>query len=819
MAIIQISKLQQRSGNLVDLPQLDDAEFGWATDSGQLYIGKGSPAENIEVLTSYSNISFSQITDSGGNIFVSAAQDGQILAFDGDQWVNRGGASGGLLDLGSISNVKIGGGATGYVLETDGLGSLSWTSKGTLRTNIVNLTPITTTGSIATTVVSAGSFVIGRAYSINSTGTTTDWFVAGALSDAPGTVFVAKTIGAGDGTADLTTLTVTNVTSGVLTVNTYIIGASIGTGVYIAALGSGSGGIGTYYLSEPLTVLSESIAGALVMTVANTTPYVNAMQVTVSGAAGTNTSIVNGQSFFIRVDANFSAPTLSAGSGNVSFFSDPTLLTPIDGTGLVYTANGVATTALASGTITAAGSDKSIQYNQGSILQGSPAFTFDYLTNQFTVSGNANVGNLSSYRLFSNVATGVTPITVVSTTRVPNLNVSYANVSDYVVTTAQSTGTFYPTFVNGSTTANYALGSNSSLSFNAATGTLSSTLLTGTLTTAAQPNVTSTGTLTSLIVTGTATAGNLTTGGTLSVTGNANVGNLGTTGLVVATGNVTGGNLVTGGALAVTGNANVGNLGTSGLVVATGNVTGGNLVTGGALAVTGNANVGNLGASAGVFTGTLSVTGNANVGNLGTSGLVVATGNISGGNVNAGNLLTANYLTGTLTTAAQPNITSVGTLSSLTTTIITSGATATAGTITGNWALAAGSKLNATYADLAEYYEADATYDPGTVLMFGGDKEVTLASDATNKVAGVVSTNPAYLMNSLCPGAYTAAIALQGRAPCRVRGTIRKGDMLIAGGDGFARPSASPLMGTVIGKSLEDFNGVSGIIECAVGRL
>ena len=763
MAIIQISKLQQRSGNLVDLPQLDDAEFGWATDSGQLYIGKGSPAENIEVLTSYSNISFSQITDSGGNIFVSAAQDGQILAFDGDQWVNRGGASGGLLDLGSISNVKIGGGATGYVLETDGLGSLSWTSKGTLRTNIVNLTPITTTGSIATTVVSAGSFVIGRAYSINSTGTTTDWFVAGALSDAPGTVFVAKTIGAGDGTADLTTLTVTNVTSGVLTVNTYIIGASIGTGVYIAALGSGSGGIGTYYLSEPLTVLSESIAGALVMTVANTTPYVNAMQVTVSGAAGTNTSIVNGQSFFIRVDANFSAPTLSAGSGNVSFFSDPTLLTPIDGTGLVYTANGVATTALASGTITAAGSDKSIQYNQGSILQGSPAFTFDYLTNQFTVSGNANVGNLSSYRLFSNVATGVTPITVVSTTRVPNLNVSYANVSDYVVTTAQSTGTFYPTFVNGSTTANYALGSNSSLSFNAATGTLSSTLLTGTLTTAAQPNVTSTGTLTSLIVTGTATAGNLTTGGTLSVTGNANVGNLGTTGLVVATGNVTGGNLVTGGALAVT--------------------------------------------------------GNANVGNLGTSGLVVATGNISGGNVNAGNLLTANYLTGTLTTAAQPNITSVGTLSSLTTTIITSGATATAGTITGNWALAAGSKLNATYADLAEYYEADATYDPGTVLMFGGDKEVTLASDATNKVAGVVSTNPAYLMNSLCPGAYTAAIALQGRAPCRVRGTIRKGDMLIAGGDGFARPSASPLMGTVIGKSLEDFNGVSGIIECAVGRL
>ena len=93
---------------------------------------------------------------------------------------------------------------------------------------------------------------------------------------------------------------------------------------------------------------------------------------------------------------------------------------------------------------------------------------------------------------------------------------------------------------------------------------VSANFFTGTLTTAAQPNITSVGTLTSLDVTGNIAGGNLTT-----------------TGLVSATGNVSGGNLTTGGALSVTGNANVGNLGTGGLIIATGNISGGNLSTAG----------------------------------------------------------------------------------------------------------------------------------------------------------------------------------------------------------------------------------------------
>jgi hypothetical protein len=130
-----------------------------------------------------------------------------------------------------------------------------------------------------------------------------------------------------------------------------------------------------------------------------------------------------------------------------------------------------------------------------------------------------------------------------------------------------------------------------------------------------------------------------------------------------------------------------------------------------------------------------------------------------------------------------------------------------------------GVATSAQYADLAENYVADAEYPPGTVLEFGGEFEVTLAQDGTNRVAGVVTTNPAYLMNSNCQGTYVAAVALQGRTPCKVRGSIRKGDMLISGGNGFARTTQTPQMGTVIGKALGDFNGTEGVIEVAVGRL
>jgi hypothetical protein len=130
-----------------------------------------------------------------------------------------------------------------------------------------------------------------------------------------------------------------------------------------------------------------------------------------------------------------------------------------------------------------------------------------------------------------------------------------------------------------------------------------------------------------------------------------------------------------------------------------------------------------------------------------------------------------------------------------------------------------GTASSAKYADLAENYIADAVYESGTVLEFGGEFEVTLAEDSTKRVAGVVSSKPAYLMNSDCVGTHVVAIALQGRVPCKVRGSIKKGDILVSGGDGYARPCHNPSIGTVIGKALENFEGHDGMIEVAVGRL
>jgi len=130
-----------------------------------------------------------------------------------------------------------------------------------------------------------------------------------------------------------------------------------------------------------------------------------------------------------------------------------------------------------------------------------------------------------------------------------------------------------------------------------------------------------------------------------------------------------------------------------------------------------------------------------------------------------------------------------------------------------------GTATSARYADLAENYVADKQYESGTVLEFGGDFEVTVAEDETRRVAGIVSTNPAYLMNSELTGSNVVAVALQGRVPCKVRGTIRKGDMLVSGGSGYARPTLDPKIGTIIGKALENFDGIEGFIEVVVGRV
>ena len=126
----------------------------------------------------------------------------------------------------------------------------------------------------------------------------------------------------------------------------------------------------------------------------------------------------------------------------------------------------------------------------------------------------------------------------------------------------------------------------------------------------------------------------------------------------------------------------------------------------------------------------------------------------------------------------------------------------------------------ALYADLAEMYVSDADYSPGTVVSFGGNQEVTLTQVSSDpRVAGVISTHPAHTMNSGLQGEFTVAVALTGRVPTSVTGSVSKGDMMISAGNGFAQSCATPIIGTVIGKALQDFDGISGVIEIVVGRM
>lgn len=223
--------------------------------------------------------------------------------------------------------------------------------------------------------------------------------------------------------------------------------------------------------------------------------------------------------------------------------------------------------------------------------------------------------------------------------------------------------------------------------------------------------------------------------------------------------------------------------------------------------------------------------GNLYVGNIivsGTNGAAVTLGNLVNGGgtlANVGQNGTTfnygyfNYLSGTLVTAAQTNITSLGTLNGLTVNqaiLPSANATINIGSTSSWFATVFATANQARYADLAENYVADADYEPGTVVDFGGEQEITLSvEDHSRRIAGVISTNPAYLMNGDNPG---LPVALQGRVPCKVQGIVRKGDMMVSAGNGRARAEAEPKLGSVIGKALENFDGLEGVIEVVIGR-
>jgi hypothetical protein len=310
-----------------------------------------------------------------------------------------------------------------------------------------------------------------------------------------------------------------------------------------------------------------------------------------------------------------------------------------------------------------------------------------------------------------------------------------------------------------------------SVSGNITGGNLSGTNIVGTLTTAAQTNITSVGTLSALTVTANISGGNLLTGGLISATGAITSGGTGTfVGVSAGGGNVSGANFTTPGLITATGNIIAGNVRTAGLITATGSIT-----TAGDLSLTGNiVDAGALG---------INTTGGANITINAGAGFIIASSGILNGQANG-----------------------VGNI----------------GNATGYFNTIFAKATSAQYADLAEMYVSDNNYAPGTVVEFGGTHEITISSTShSTAVAGIVSTNPRYLMNSAQTGEHVLPVALTGRVPCRVQGPVRKGDVLVASSTpGVAqRIGMNWQPGCVLGKSMQGIdNSEIQTIEVAVGR-
>ena len=268
--------------------------------------------------------------------------------------------------------------------------------------------------------------------------------------------------------------------------------------------------------------------------------------------------------------------------------------------------------------------------------------------------------------------------------------------------------------------------------------------------------------------------------------------------------------ILAGAAVSAAGNDGDIQFNSAGAFGASGNLTfvGSELSVTGAVAVTGNVTTGNVSGTTGAFT---TVTGNGRA-LTSLNATNIDTGTLPSGRLSGTYTITvsgAATTAGTVTTAAQPNITSVGTLSSL----------AVTGNISAGNVIA--SNFDSVNADVAEIYKSDLLYSPGTVVEFGGTAEITQSTEyASSAIAGIISTAPAFTMNTAAAG---LAVALQGRVPCRVVGKINKGDLVTSSSIPGVATRLGPDQwkpGCVLGKSLENYDSdLEGTIEVVAGRL
>ena len=340
-----------------------------------------------------------------------------------------------------------------------------------------------------------------------------------------------------------------NITAGNVYANSGVIGASVLTGTLSTAAQPNITSVGS------LTSLTVT-GNANVSNIGGNNGVFTTVSGTLSTASQPNITSV-GTLSALGVNGNLTASNINANTG--AFYGNGAGLTNIPGGNIV-------------GNISGNISNANFAAFAAEVTDASqPNITSVGTLVDLTVTGNASAGNVNTAgkvvasSLESNVATGTAPFVVASTTKVTNLN---ADLLDGYSTATAATGN---TVVIRDT--------DGSFSANIITATLSGAATTaGTVTTAAQPNITSVGTLSSLAVTGNATAGNV-------------YANSGTIGASLLTGTLT-----------TAAQPNITSVGTLSALTVTGNASAGNISTGGALSVTGNANVGNIGATNGVFT-------------------------------------------------------------------------------------------------------------------------------------------------------------------------------------------------------------------------
>ena len=281
-----------------------------------------------------------------------------------------------------------------------------------------------------------------------------------------------------------------------------------------------------------------------------------------------------------------------------------------------------------------------------------------------------------------------------------------------------------------------------------------------------------------LALTATSSGGN-TSFGAVTVTGNLSANNLSAVNEMTA-------NALTSSYLSVSANANIAQANITAATIGTLTttaITTGSATTAGTLTGvwTINGSAGGNNANAVIFnTGGIYINNTGNLFGIRTDKYMYANGDPISFAGTYSNTNVASYLT-----VYGGNILTVQTQA----TVVTTGANTTAGTLTGNWTLSAGSRMQATYADLAERFAADEEYAPGTVVQLGGDKEITAVQyELSDDIFGVISDTAAYLMNSGAGDDKThPPVAVSGRVQVKVTGKIAKGQRLVSAGEGIAR--------------------------------